>query len=155
MKTLGIWLIVVFVFVGGYFFIHKAQGENTPAKEEPSVQQVSSKKTEKPAQTDLKSNIQSLAISDINEQQKGRQVSVSGYITKYSDGKENVFFTIKDPNKGTTIKCVLFASDNNELAGRREIIVNALSKNKLVFVDGEVDIYKGELEIKAKKVYIP
>ena len=92
-------------------------------------------------------------IGQITEGMKGENVTVIGKILKVSEGKGHVFFTLKSLQTGATIKCVLFSSDASANPARVSLVHSAYDAGATVHVTGKVDIYKGELEIKARKIF--
>ena len=85
-------------------------------------------------------------IGQITEGMKGENVTVI-------EGKGHVFFTLKSLQTGATIKCVLFSSDASANPARVSLVHSAYDAGATVHVTGKVDIYKGELEIKARKIF--
>ena len=84
-------------------------------------------------------------ISDINENMLGRTVNVSGVITDvYSHKNGHIFLTIRDDTG--TIKIVLWDRIVDALSSKG-INASSFKKGARIQVVGDVNIYKGELEI--------
>ena len=85
------------------------------------------------------------AISDINEGMLGRTVNVSGTITDIRAHKNgHLFLTIRDDTG--TIKVVLWETlvDSLKYSGMN---ISEISRGRRIRIIGDVDIYKGQLEI--------
>lgn len=149
-KGFGIWLIAIVVVIGGYFTY-----TNFSTKEIKNVNNTVEKSVHQPNVSENQ-NTDSLvvAVKDITGDMKKKPVSTNGYVTKFSEGKGHVFFTLKDASTNKTINGVLFTDENQENIGRKAVLEQSYNNKILVYIDGVIDIYQNELEIKAKKVYM-
>ena len=85
-----------------------------------------------------------LEIGSISEKDSGRQVSVNGTINSLSTSNGNIFIELEDATGSITV--VLF-----ERTARGQKAYE-LQENDSVAVNGQVSIYKSELEIIASKI---
>ena len=92
-------------------------------------------------------------VREITEAMTGTTHETRGIVTTLREGKDNVFFTLRDANGNETIKGVLFAKTNRDDPSRKEMLLQSRDNNSVVYLKGEIDIYKGELEIKTWQVY--
>ena len=92
-------------------------------------------------------------VSQITSAMKGMTKNTRGIVTILNEGKGNVYFNLKDPKTGKEIRCVMFAKTNNDNFGRKDLLLRSRDNNSVINVKGEVDVYKGELEIKVWQVY--
>lgn len=121
---------------GAYYLIHATHEFNVIEK---NNAQVKNKET----LTDL---------SSISTDMQGHEVTTIGSVSDiYTSSKGHTFFTIK--NQNTTLKGVLFSAENDDLKGRLDLLNKYNNTNQNIHFKGQVDIYKGELEIIVSKVY--
>ena len=85
-----------------------------------------------------------LKIESIDEKDSGRLVSVNGTINSISASNGNIFIGLEDATGNITV--VMF-----ERTARGQKVYE-LQENDSVVVDGQVGIYKSELEIIASKI---
>ena len=78
-------------------------------------------------------------------------MTICGVPSEIKTPKQTTFFTMKDDSG--KIQCVLFNKMANDNKGRKELLDSCAASGKQVYIDGEVDIYNGTLEVKAWKVY--
>ena len=149
-KGFGIWLIAIVVVIGGYFTY-----TNFSTKEIENTNNAVEKSVAQPKLSESKNTeLLVVAVKDITGDMKKKPVSTNGYVTKLSEGKGHVFFTLKDASTNKTINGVLFIEDNQENNGRKAVLEQSYNSKTLVYIDGVIDTYQNELEIKAKKVYM-
>ena len=92
-------------------------------------------------------------VSQIVPAMSGMTKETRGIVTVLNESKDNVFFTLKDAASDKTIKAVMFAKTNRDDPERKEMLLKSRDNNSVVHLKGEIDIYKGELEIKVWQVY--
>lgn len=92
-------------------------------------------------------------VSQIVPAMSGMTKETRGIVTVLNESKDNVFFTVKDAASDKTIKAVMFAKTNRDDPERKEMLLKSRDNNSVVHLKGEIDIYKGELEIKVWQVY--
>ena len=85
-----------------------------------------------------------LKISEIDDRLSGTEVVVKGTITSFSSKDGNVFLTLDD---GEKISVVMFSRE----AGKQSFVYD-LQEGDFISVEGEVQLYKNELEIVAAKI---
>lgn len=144
-KALGLWLVLLALTLGGvFFYINSDESDNkvesTNTKNETVVT------TKNGGDTYVK-------IKDISAKMQGNTILTNGVVSQFSEGKNNVFFTLKDSNTNNAIKCVMFSKTNNNNTGRKELLQKSYNNGMPVNIEGEIDIYKGNLEIKVWKVF--
>ncbi|MBS3051003.1 MAG: exodeoxyribonuclease VII large subunit [Candidatus Aenigmarchaeota archaeon] len=88
---------------------------------------------------------QSIVIGDISKNDTGKQVTLSGTVNSYSIVNGNIFITLGDVTGNITV--VMF-----ERTARGQKEVYELKENELITVDGQINVYKNELEIIANKI---
>lgn len=88
---------------------------------------------------------QSIVIGDISKNDTGKQVTLSGTINSYGAANGNIFITLGDVTGNITV--VMF-----ERTARGQKEVYELKENELITVDGQINVYKNELEIIANKI---
>ena len=166
MRMLGVWIAALAILVGGYFLgpgsdpapvpDPQPNGPTSPVPVEPvgggettpiPVPEPEPTKPMPPTEDGI------TEIADIYESMKGQHVVTRGYVTDISGGKGHVFFYFKDVNGGKEIKGVLFKEENYDNEGRKALVQKSLADGSAIYVDGRVDVYKGELEVIAKKIY--
>lgn len=163
-KGLAIWLIamisaaIAFFGVRGYYVaddmskkasnIRQQTDSLSQHKETESTKQSASSQTQ---QATKKEEVQAARISSIKSSMKGEQVTICGVPSEIKTPKQTTFFTMKDDSG--KIQCVLFNKTANDNQGRKELLDSCAASGKQVYIDGEVDIYNGTLEVKAWKVY--
>ncbi|MFH1003987.1 MAG: OB-fold nucleic acid binding domain-containing protein [Bacteroidota bacterium] len=86
-----------------------------------------------------------MKISEINQDYVGRTVVVTGYAKSMSVNNGNVFITFEDNE--SSIKLVMFEKE----ALKNKDAYN-ISRLDTLIAEGEVSIYKGEIEIIARKI---
>ena len=92
-------------------------------------------------------------VSQIVPAMSGMTKETRGIVTVLNESKDNVFFTVKDATTDKTIKAVMFAKTNRDDPERKDMLLKSRDNNSVVHLKGEIDIYKGELEIKVWQVY--
>lgn len=92
-------------------------------------------------------------VSEISAEMSGLNRETRGIVTDISEAKGHVFFTLKDTLNDKKIRGVLFAKTNAENPNYKQILLHSRENNSVVRLRGEIDIYKGELEIKTWQVY--
>ena len=83
-----------------------------------------------------------LSVSEIKENMIGEKVSVRGFVES-PQIKESLFMSIIDENNSNTKINVVMFNPPKDLT---------LKAKDLVLVNGEINIYRGELEITATKI---
>lgn len=92
-------------------------------------------------------------VSEITPAMSGLTRETRGVVTEITEAKGHVFFTLKDALCDKKIRAVMFAKTNADDPNRKQILLNSRENNSVVHLRGEVDVYKGELEIKTWQVY--
>ena len=80
------------------------------------------------------------SIKDIRESDAGKQVRINGTIFSISENKGNLFIGLQDGTGNMTV--VMF-----ERTARDQKSVYALKEGDKIIVNGQVNVYKNELEI--------
>lgn len=93
-------------------------------------------------------------VSQITVAMEDITIDTRGVVTDLNENKSNIYFNLKDPNTGKEIRCVMFAKTNNDDPERKAMLLNSRDTNSVVKIKGEVDVYKGELELKVWQVYL-
>lgn len=140
-KILGLFILIIIVAVGAYTF-GSSSNNSTP----PVANDVAQNKNV------IKSFFEVHEINAEYQELLGKTISTRGIVQNLNEGKGNVFFELRDSQSNSTIKGVLFAKTNSDNAGRKELLLQSRDTGSIVYLKGEIDIYKGELEIKAWKV---
>lgn len=174
MKGLGLWIVLIVVFVAGFGCYNYVTTNNTANNqvEVPSTGHVTSDGTHAGQKsspnnvnngTNTNSNTQSpnqqnnnsdeLNVSDINKSLIGQTVTIKCLVKNVAQPKETVFFDVVDPSSGAKLKGVLFNKTNTDNSGRKELLEDSMNSNRLIYITGEIDEYKGNLEIKAWRVF--
>ena len=83
----------------------------------------------------------SVLISDITSEMTGRKIEVTGNVSEITEKDGNTFFTLSDDSG--EIKAVLWNSVN---LGKESLLEN-VKKGGTFSVSGEVQVYRGQLEI--------
>lgn len=83
-------------------------------------------------------------IGEIDKSFTGKTVNITGEITGMFESKGHVFFDLKDDTG--EIKVVLW-SDTLELLELNKANVSDIRNGKIINVIGNVQLYKGELEV--------
>lgn len=91
-------------------------------------------------------------ISDIEPSMEGREVKLSGMISDLNTSQKGHSF-FKVSNGTDTIKGVLFNSENKQLGGRLELLNEYADTSKSLQLEGQISIYKGDLQIIVSKAY--
>lgn len=86
----------------------------------------------------------SLNIGNIDKSFVGKTVNITGEITSISNNKGNIFINVKDETG--EIKVVLW-EDTIKSININDIDINKLNKGSKVNIIGDVQIYRGEMEI--------
>ena len=84
----------------------------------------------------------SVNIGDIDKSFTGKTVNITGEITSISNSRGNIFINIKDETG--EIKVVLW---EDTIKSINDIDINKLDKGSKINIIGDVQIYKGEMEI--------
>ena len=137
-KIVGVFLLVMVAVVVGWKF--------SQPQEPPPVAAV----TENAPTVTTDSFVE---VSQIVPAMSGMTKETRGIVTVLNEGKDNVFFTLKDAASDKTIKAVMFAKTNRDDPERKDMLLKSRDNNSVVHLTGEIDIYKGELEIKVWQVY--
>lgn len=87
-------------------------------------------------------------ISKITPDMQGMTVEVRAKAVDVKEVNGNVYCDLVDPNDGAQIKGVMFKKTNAENKNYKIL----LSSGESLGIEGEVDVYKGELEIKIWQV---
>jgi DNA/RNA endonuclease YhcR with UshA esterase domain len=83
-------------------------------------------------------------IGDIDKSFVGKTVNVTGEITSISNNKGNIFINVKDETG--EIKVVLW-EDTIKSINANDLDTNKLNKGSKINIIGDVQIYRGEMEI--------
>ena len=146
-KILGLFILIIIVAIGAYTFGSSSNNSNSVSS---TTQPVENDVV--PNQTVIKSFFEVHEINAEYQELLGKTISTCGIVQNLNEGKGNVFFELRDSQSNSTIKGVLFAKTNSDNAGRKELLLQSRDTGSIVYLKGEIDIYKGELEIKAWKV---
>lgn len=180
-KALGLWILVIVAIVGvGLGYEHGSNKDSISNESNNQITQVDSNKNEtakssnkevssskvaqeqslKKSTPEVNSNKENkqenkgkLRVGDITTDLQGKTVDVEGVASGVTERKGNIFFTFRDPETHKSIKGVIFKKTNNDNAGRADLLQESEANSKKINIQGQIDIYKGELEIKAWKVY--
>lgn len=151
-KILGIFIIVVTVAFGVIWWYQNGGG-TVDAGTIGVNDKMKKEAQEKDKSIDNGNKVDAISNTDyITSNMEGRNVRISGVASKVSEGKGNVFFYFKNEKTGQDIKCVMFKKTNNDNQGRKELIETSAYNGSVITLDGQVDVYKGEVEIKVWKV---
>ena len=159
MRNFIYWLIAIVILAGGYFgyqhFIASTPTNNTNTSSSTISTNNSSSNTNATNNSTAKQDTikDFTSIADITENMEGQRVKITGYVSDISGGKGHTFFIFKDPNTSASIKVVLFKQDNEQDPIRRQQIEDSYNNKSVINIEGKVDVYEGELEVIAKKVY--
>ena len=77
----------------------------------------------------------------------GKMKNVRGIVTKANGGNGNFYFTLRDVRNNATIKGVLFKKTLNKNPEYKSKILQSLNNQSVVYLNGKIDAYNGELEI--------
>lgn len=146
LKVIGLFGIILLCVVGTIFFMNDKQ-ESPPNAPPPATTPANNP----PKNDDELKNF--LRVEEITQAMSGMTKETCGIVTILNESKGNVFFTLKSPDSDKIIKCVLFAKTNNDDPERKQMLLESRDNNSLIYLKGEVDIYKGELELKVWQVY--
>ncbi len=91
-------------------------------------------------------------IREIDESLEGQIVTTTGTVSKFSEGKGHVFFTLTDAKTKKSIACILFANTNEKNPEFRTLTQESKSNASTIYVQGKVGIHEGKLEIIVQKV---
>lgn len=163
-KGLAIWLIAMISAAIAFFGVRGSYVADDMSKKASNIRQQTDslsqhKETEstkqsvlsQAPQTPKKEEVHATRISSITSSMKGEQVTICGVPSGIKTPKQTTFFMMKDDSG--KIQCVLFNKTANDNKGRKELLDSCAASGKQVYVDGEIDIYNGTLEVKAWKVY--
>ena len=163
MRNFIYWLIAIVILAGGYFayehFSTPTPTNNVNTSSNTTSTDNSSSDTNTASNSTNNSASKQDTIKDftpiasITENMKGQRVKITGYVSDISGGKGHTFFIFKDPNTSDNIKVVLFKQDNEQDPTRRQQIEASYNSKSVINIEGKVDVYEGELEVIAKKVY--
>ena len=137
-KIIGVFLLVIVVIVVGWKF-------SQPQEPSPVIENAPTAPT---VTTDS-----FVEVSQIVPAMSGMTKETRGIVAVLNESNDNVFFTVKDVAADKTIKAVMFAKTNRDDPERKEMLLKSRDNNSVVHLKGEIDIYKGELEIKVWQVY--
>lgn len=162
-KGFALWLVVAIVVIGVAVFY------GTNKKEEPiAIPQVQTEESKPKQNTKPEEQIQPeqkiltqyqgedvLNVRQISKEQMGRTVTLVAKVLNVNHNKQSntVFFDIKDLNSDAKIKGVLFNKTINDNPERLDLLQSAANSGIPIYLKGEIDIYKGALEIKAWKIF--
>ncbi|MBQ7199717.1 MAG: exodeoxyribonuclease VII large subunit [Selenomonadaceae bacterium] len=146
-KILGLFILVIIVAVGAYTL---GSSSGTSNSVQPTTPPVENDVVQNKSVT--KSFFEVHEITTEYQELLGKTISTRGIVQSLNEGKGNVFFELKDPQNDSTIKGVLFAKTNSDNAGRKDVLLQSRDTGAIIYLKGEIDVYKGELEIKAWKV---
>lgn len=170
-KGFTLWLIVATVIVGSAVFYGTSNKESTPVQQQ--VQQIEKSQKEilstpmfSNATTEFaeKQPVQKLTnyrcediinVHQISKDLIGKTVVIVAKISNINLNKSSntAFFDVKDVNSNIKIKGVIFNKTMNDNPGRLELLQSAANSDRQIYIEGEIDIYKGSLEIKAWKIF--
>lgn len=85
-----------------------------------------------------------MKIGDITDRDAGKNVVVNGTVTSYNVNNGNIFIRLSDDTGNITV--VMF---EREARGQPK-----LNSDDIIVVEGQVNIYKSELEIIAKSIRV-
>lgn len=88
---------------------------------------------------------QNIEIREISKSDAGKQVTLNGVINSYSVVNGNIFIRLGDGTGNITV--VMF-----ERAARNQKDAYELKEGDIIAADGQVNVYKNELEIIANKI---
>lgn len=146
-KILGLFILVIVVAVGAYTL-----GSNNSHPVQSTTQTQPVKNDVVQNKSVVKSFFEVHEITTEYQELLGKTISTRGIVQSLNEGKGHVFFELKDPQNNSTIRGVLFAKTNSDNVGRKELLLQSRDTGSIVYLKGEIDVYKGELEIKAWKV---
>ncbi|EGP5302135.1 hypothetical protein EAC14_13575 [Enterococcus faecium] len=103
--------------------------------------------------SERKSNNNYINVQEITSSNVGEEVVIKGKISDiYTSNSDNVFFELSD-NTGS-IKSVMFSNYNNKYEARKSLLEKAGDNESLnLVVEGEINIYKGDLQVIVNKVW--
>lgn len=157
-KSFIICLIALVLLAFGGVIYHIYTTGNPPASPEPSINASQPKGDE--SNTSQKGTAPNTSkeditpVSKISSGLKGRTVTTRGIVTGISNNNGTVHFKLKDIDSGSMINGIMFKKTANDNAGREKLLQQSAKDKLPVYINGEVDIYKGNLEIKLWKVYV-
>ena len=145
-KMLGMWLLAAVVIAVGALIYQRMNGANAPAVSTTPPQATSVKPQDVPKKEGM------IYIREIDSSLEDQTVLTGGTVTKASEGKGNIYFTLTDSKTQKSINCVLFAKTNENNPEYKEIVQRSKNDGSTLYVRGKVAIYEGALEIIAWKV---
>lgn len=92
-------------------------------------------------------------VSEITPKMIGVVRETRGIVLNLNEGKGNIFFTLKDVNTDKKIKGVIFSKTNVNNPEFKNLLIQSRDEKSVIFLNGEIDVYKGELEIKTWQVF--
>ena len=175
-KGFIIWLLIVVVAVAGAFagglitdngLVSGQSGEQNESVNNENDHQISvvndgnKNNDNKAKDNDDKSKIYTMEdgvkvyyVSGINKDMMGQTVTVKCKVANVKERKDTVFFILQDiKHQNKTVNGVMFKKTNTDNKERKEVLEHAAQGNSTVYIEGQVDEYKGALEVKAWKVY--
>ena len=94
-----------------------------------------------------------LEVHNVDSFLVGKTKKVRGIVIKENEGKGNLYFTLKDVKNDATIKGVLFAKTIGKNPDYKPMLLKSLNNKSVVYLEGEINNYEGELEIKTWQVF--
>lgn len=164
-KEAKLWIIGILIVViacGGYFYVSNQKQE--AASTEPVQQQTENSTPAAQSNTPKAKNDTAFGITS---KQVGENVTIQGTVTEITSGKGHTFPVIKDPSNNKTIKGALFNAETSQKHNKgrsledlqqerdqqNKLIEDARVSGQTLTFEGQVDEYKGDLEIIINKVY--
>lgn len=155
-KSVGVLLIFIVIaiiaFFGANSYLKSEQSKPTTSQ---STAVAKDSETKKPATASTTTPVVepdgSVRIGNITTSLQGKTITTSGIAKNVTEAKDTIFFDLYDKKTNDSIKGVMFRKTNKDNEGRADL----LRSGKTVKVQGEIDVYKGSLEIKVWKVWTP
>ena len=138
-KVLGLFVIVLIVAGAVYLYTN-------PPKEPPQPPSA-------PPIENQQENTDALEVHNVDSFLVGKTKKVRGIVIKENEGKGNLYFTLKDVKNDATIKGVLFAKTIGKNPDYKPMLLKSLNNKSVVYLEGEINNYEGELEIKTWQVF--
>ena len=93
-------------------------------------------------------------ISGINKDMMGQTITIKCKVANVKERKDTVFFQLQDiKHQNKTVNGVMFKKTNADNKERKEVLEHAAQGKSTIYIEGQVDEYKGALEVKTWKVY--
>lgn len=145
-KALGLWMLLVALIIGAIFFALVPEKNNGVfgIGETNNSQEISTRGEAH----------KYLHVNQITSKLKGETIVTSGVVSELTERKDTVFFTLRDKAADRAIKCVMFRKTNVDNTERKVLLEKSIADGTEVYLQGEVDIYKNDLEIKVWKVFV-